>query len=189
MNVNPVKGLTEARRGKRGPAPVHLWNPPFCGDLDMRIARDGTWYYMGSPIGRRQLVELFASVLRRDADGRHYLVTPVEKVGIQVEDAPFLAVGLDVEGAGSAQRLIFRTNVGDEVAAGPDHPLRIVVEGGHDEMKPYLHVRGRLEALVSRALAFDLVDLACEEEGSGRLGLWSGGAFFPLPEAAGIIAS
>jgi hypothetical protein len=184
MNASPVKGLDEAgRRSRGGPAPVHLWNPPFCGDLDLRIARDGTWHYMGSPIGRRQLVELFASVLRRDEDGRHYLVTPVEKVGITVEDAPFLAVGLAVEGSGRDQRLVFRTNVGEEVAAGPANPLRIVVEGEHEQLKPYLLVRGRLEALVSRAVTFDLVDLACEEEGEGgsSLGLWSGGVFFALP--------
>ena len=121
------EGLASAARdaGRRGPAPVHLWNPPFCGDLDMRIARDGTWFYLGTPIGRAPLVRLFSSILKRE-DDRYFLVTPVEKVGITVDDAPFVAVDFTAEGAGRDQRLTFKTQVGDEVAAGPDHPIRVV---------------------------------------------------------------
>jgi len=167
----------------RGPAPVERWDPPYCGDIGLRIRADGIWLYQGSPIGRMALVKLFASVLRKDADGRHYLVTPAEKVDVAVEDAPFLAVEMQVDGAGRAQQLTFRTNVDDVVAAGPEHPLRFAVDPATQGLKPYVHVRGRLEALVTRALYYDLVELAV---GGGdapdrRLGLWSGGAFFPLP--------
>jgi hypothetical protein len=135
------------------PRPVERWNPPFCGDIDMEIAADGSWSYMGTPIGREALVRLFASILRRDPDGRHVLVTPVEKVGIRVVDAPFLAVDMSAEGPGRDQTLTFRTNVGDVVAAGPEHPLRFALETGTGGLKPYLLVRGGLEALVSRARA------------------------------------
>ena len=161
------------------PAPVDSWNPPYCGDIGMAIGVDGTWYYQGSPIGRKPLVKLFSRVLRRDLDGRHFLVTPVEKVDIAVADAPFLAVEMDVAGAGTAQNLIFRTNVDDVVRCGADHPLRFSMEEGSGGLKPYLHVRGRLEALVTRALYYDLVELAVEDE-AGKLGVWSGGFFFPL---------
>src|SRR5690606_30609226 len=126
-----LKGLAVAEaegRQARGLPPVHKWNPPFCGDLDMRIARDGTWFYMGTPIGRERLVRLFSTVLRHDEDGKYYLVTPVEKVGITVDDAPFLAVAMKVEGQGREQQLTFTTNVGDEAAAGPDHPLRFELD-------------------------------------------------------------
>jgi hypothetical protein len=129
------------------------------------------------------LVKLFASVLRKDADGRHYLVTPAEKVDVDVADAPFLAVEMEVRGSGRGQSLIFRTNVDDVVTAGPEHPIRFGVEPGSQGLKPYLHVRGRLEALVTRALYYDLVELAVEEERDGRqqLGLWSGRVFFAMP--------
>jgi hypothetical protein len=160
-------------------APVDSWNPPYCGDIGLAILRDGTWTYRGSPIRRSALVELFARVLRRDADGRTYLVTPAEKVDIAVADAPFLAVEMEAAGAGPAQSLVFRTNVDDVVTCSPAHPLRFAVDQGGG-LKPYLHVRGRLEALVVRALVYDLVSLA--EEGPGaRAGVWSGGAFFPFP--------
>jgi hypothetical protein len=162
--------------------PVDRWNPPYCGEIDMRIAADGTWFYRGTPIGREALVRLFASILRRDPDGRYVLVTPVERVGITVEDAAFLAVEVAVEGAESDRTLTFRTNVGDIVAAGPEHPLRFEAETGTGGLKPYLHVRGDLEALVTRSLALDLVALGDEEAGSA--GIWSGGAFFPFPETA-----
>lgn len=165
----------------RGPAPVESWDPPYCGDIGMAIARDGTWLYQGSPIRRPALVKLFARVLRRDADGRTYLVTPAEKVDVAVADAPFLAVEMEASGSGRDQRLLFRTNVDDVVRCGPEHPLRFAVDDGRSGgLKPYLHVRGRLEALVARALVYDLVELATEGD-DGRLGLWSDGAFFALP--------
>lgn len=157
--------------------PVEAWNPPYCGDIGLAIRRDGTWIYQGSPIGRESLVKLFASVLRRDADGRHYLVTPAEKVDVAVEDAPFLAVEMEVQGRGPQQSLILRTNVDDLVAVGADHPLRFAIEQPGQGAKPYVQVRGRLEALFTRALAFDLAVLAAPGP-SGEEGIWSDGAFF-----------
>lgn len=158
--------------------PVERWNPPYCGDIGMAIRRDGTWTYQNSPIGRRPLVRLFSRVLRRDADQRYYLVTPAEKVDVTVEDAPFLAVEMEVSGSGREQSLAFRTNVDDVVACGPEHPLRFEEEVGTGGLKPYLHVRGRLDALVTRAIYYDLVELSVEE--SDRLGIWSGGHFFVM---------
>lgn len=158
--------------------PVHLWNPTHCGDSFMRIARDGTWFHEGSPIGRKELVRLFSTILRREADGSFVLVTPVEKLDIIVEDAPFIAIEVTTEGEGRERRLIFRTNVDDLVEAGPEHVLRI--ETAPDGTpRPYLHVRGGLEALVNRAVFYQLADLALEEGGAPP-GLWSGGAFFPF---------
>ena len=136
---------------RKGPPPVHLWNPPFCGDLDMRIASDGTWFYLKTPIGRAALVKLFASVLKREGD-RYFLVTPVEKCGIVVEDAPFLAVELRAEQTARGRVLYFRTNVDDWVACGRDHALRFEREAETDGLKPYLHVRRNLWAKVTRAL-------------------------------------
>lgn len=185
---SPLDALLAAAReaGGRGPAPVHLWNPAYCGEIDMRIARDGAWYYAGTPIGRPALVKLFASVLRRDPE-RFVLVTPVERVGIAVEDAPFLAVEMAAEGAGAGQRLIFRTNVDDIVAADGDHPLRFAREetGG---LRPYLTVRGGLEARLTRTLFYDLVALGevREVDGGAVFGVRSAGAFFPMAEAAEI---
>lgn len=146
---------------KRGPAPVERWNPPFCGNIDMEIRADGTWFYMGTPIGRAPLVRLFSTVLRKDEDGQTYLVTPVEKVAIKVADAPFIAVEMIVTEKEGEPRLTFRTNVGDVVEIGEDHPLRFEIAGENNELKPYILVRGRLEALVSRAVMYDLV--ACGE--------------------------
>jgi uncharacterized protein len=182
--ASPLAGL-EAMLREQGPdrlPPVDKWNPPYCGDIGMSIGVDGTWYYQGSPIGRKPLVKLFSRVLRRDLDGRHFLVTPVEKVDIAVADAPFLAVEMEVSGAGRDQNLIFRTNVDDIVRCGGEHPLRFADEPGTGGLKPYLHVRGRLEALVTRAIYYDLVELAVEDESApdGRLGVWSGGVLFPL---------
>jgi len=172
-----------AEAGQLAPArPVERWNPPYCGEIDIRIAADGTWFYRGSAIGREALVRLFASILRREADGRHVLVTPVEKVGITVEDAPFLAVEVAAEGGGRERILTFRTNVGDIVTAGPDHRLRFEVEAGTGGLKPYLTVRGGLEALATRALQLELVAMADEKDGAA--GLWSGGTFFAFSEAA-----
>ena len=167
---------------KGGLPPVDRWHPPFCGDLDMEIRSDGTWFYMGTPIGRQPLVRLFSTVLRKDDDGRTYLVTPVEKVGIRVQDAPFLAVEMAVTGHGAEQVLTFRTNVGDVVEAGPDHPLRFEIKGENSELKPYLHVRGNLEALVSRPVMYDLVELGENSvvEGVEMFCLRSGGRLFPV---------
>ena len=170
---------------KGGPPPVHLWNPPFCGDIDMRIARDGTWFYAGTPIGRPALVRLFASILRLDPEGM-MLVTPVEKVRIQVEDAPFLAVEMGV-GEGEHPVLRFRTNVDDWVSVDAEHPLRFA-PGEADGLKPYLHVRGGLEALVSRALFLDLVERGEVRhiDGLRMFGVASAGLFFPMAEADSI---
>lgn len=175
-----------AETGGRGLPPVERWNPPFCGDIDMEIRADGTWFYMGTPIGRAPLVRLFSTVLRKDEDGRTYLVTPVEKVGIRIVDAPFLAVEMNVSGEEQEQKLTFRTNVGDVVEAGPEHALRFVVAGENSELKPYLLVRGRLEALVSRAVMYDLVELGetVEIDGVDMFAVRSGGVVFPVMPAA-----
>jgi hypothetical protein len=174
-----AEGLAASAKAaaRKGPPPVHLWNPPFCGDLDMRIARDGTWFYMGTPIGREALVRLFASVLRKDGD-KYFLVTPVEKVGITVDDAPFVAVDFRREG----DRLVFTTNVGDETAAGPDHPIRVVRDPETGEPSPYVHVRADLEALIDRKSFYRLVELGetREVDGVAWFGVASGGAFFPV---------
>jgi uncharacterized protein len=175
-----------ADKGKgRGAPPVDKWNPPFCGDIDMRIAADGTWFYLGTPIGREALVKLFASVLRKDEDGKTYLVTPVEKVGITVEDAPFQAVEMEMETTLSGHAAVFRTNVGDVVAAGPDHPLRFRRDEGNDGIVPYIHIRGRLEARVTRAVTYDLMGLGEEGEVDGArwFGVRSAGVFFPIVPA------
>ena len=169
-----------AEAGQQAKArPVERWNPPYCGEIDIRIAADGTWFYRGSPIGREALVRLFASVLRREADGSHVLVTPVEKLGIAVEDAPFVAVEVVCEGKGAGRTLTFRTNVGDIVAAGAEHPLRFEEEKATGGLKPYVEVRRGLGALATRALAHELIALA--EEKNGKAGVWSGGTFFAFP--------
>ncbi|WP_037276644.1 DUF1285 domain-containing protein [Roseovarius mucosus] len=178
-------GLAASARAVRakgkGLPPVHLWNPPFCGDLDMRIARDGTWFYLGTPIGRPELVRLFSTILRRDGDA-YFLVTPVEKVGITVDDAPFVAVDFESDGTGAAQTLRFETNVGDHVTAGPDHPIRVTRDPETGEPSPYVLVRANLEALIDRKSFYRLVDIGDRHE--GWFGLWSGGQFFPvIPEA------
>lgn len=172
-----------ARAGK-GPPPVERWNPPFCGDLDMRIAADGTWFYMKTPIGRPALVKLFASVLKREGDG-YFLVTPVEKCGITVDDAPFLAVELNVENGAEGRVLHFRTNVDDWVSCGPQHALRFEPEAGTGGLKPYLHVRRDLWAKVTRALFFDLVEIGEERkvEGKAMFGVASMGVFFAMAPA------
>ena len=171
----------------KGPPPVHLWNPPFCGDLDMRIASDGTWYYLKTPIGRPALVKLFASVLKREGE-KYFLVTPVEKVGITVDDAPFMAVELKVEQGESGRVLNFRTNVDDWVACGPGHALRFEPEPVTGGLKPYLHVRRELWAKVTRALFYDLVDMGEERElgGETMFGIVSAGEFFPMAPADGL---
>jgi hypothetical protein len=167
--------------GLRQP-PVESWNPPHCGDIGLKIRADGVWLYRGSPIRREPLVKLFASVLRKDADGRTYLVTPAEKVDVDVEDAPFLAVEMQVQGSGRDQKLMLRTNVDDVVSCGAEHPLRFALGAPGDGLKPYVLVRGRLEALLSRALLYELAELVIEEESSGIVvpGVWSGGTFFAM---------
>ena len=179
-----LEAITGALGGGDKVPPVELWNPPFCGDLDMRIATDGTWYYLKSPIGRPALVRLFASVLKREGE-RYFLVTPVEKCGIRVDDAPFLAVELKVAEGNGARILNFRTNVDDWVACGPEHALRFEPEAGTGGLKPYLHVRRNLWAKVTRALFFDLVELGEERDidGTAMFGVASGGVFFPMARA------
>jgi hypothetical protein len=160
--------------------PVEKWSPTHCGDSEMRIGRDGTWFHQGSPIGRPAMVRLFSTILRREPDGRHVLVTPVEKLDIAVDDAPFVAVEVRSEGDGDGRRLGFRLNTGDLVVAGPDHPLRF--EDRADGPHPYLKVRGGLEALVVRAVFYELAEIALSEDSSPP-GLWSGGCFFPIGAA------
>jgi hypothetical protein len=171
------------RAGERGLPPVHLWNPPFCGDLDMRIAADGTWFYLKTPIGRPALVKLFSSVLWREGD-KYFLVTPVEKIGITVDDAPFTAVEMRQEGEGG-RSLAFRTNVDEWVTCGPGHALRFEPEPDTGGLKPYLHVRRDLWALVTRALFYDLVELGEERHVDGRrmFGVASGDAFYVMAPA------
>ncbi|WP_417686555.1 DUF1285 domain-containing protein [Roseibium sp.] len=174
--------ISRAGGNARGNPPVDKWNPPFCGDLDIRIARDGSWSYLGSPIQREALVRLFASVLRKDEDDRHYLVTPVEKIGITVEDVAFLGVELHCEGNGEGKVLTLRTNVGDVVRVDAEHPLRFQVDPENGGLLPYVLVRGRLEALLSRPLLYQLVDLLEEKEQADTMhtGIWSAGTFFSL---------
>jgi uncharacterized protein len=198
----PITGLdaiagAARQAGEKGMPPVHLWNPPFCGDLDMRIAADGTWYYLKTPIGRPALVKLFASVLKREGD-RYYLVTPVEKCGIAVDDAPFLAVelrvvpgepdGRDDPRQRSAHSLQFRTNVDDWVVCGPGQPLRFEPEPKTGGLKPYLHVRANLWAKVTRALFYDLVELGEERDVGGvrMFGIASGAEFYAMAPADSI---
>ncbi len=177
--------VSRASRAGKGLPPVDKWNPEFCGELDMEIKADGTWFYMGTPIGRQSLVQLFSTVLRKDVDGKTYLVTPVERVAIRVEDAPFVAVEVDVSGEGEGQVMTFRTNVGDLVEAGPEHPIRFVDEKETGGLKPYLLVRGRLEALVARPVMYELVEHGEEIEIDGRamFAIRSKGEVFPIMPA------
>lgn len=184
---NPVAGLKDVQLGGTKRPPVHLWNPPSCGDIDMRIAADGTWFYMNSPIGRKPLYTLFARVLRKDDDGKYYLVTPVEKCGIQVDDAPFVAIRMAVEGAAEQQVIHFETNVDDHVTVNADHPLRFADEAETGGLKPYVRVADNLEALVVRSLFYDLVALGTVR--NGWFGVWSSGQFFPMKRAADIGAA
>jgi hypothetical protein len=174
--------VARASHAGAGLPPVDKWEPEFCGDLDIQIKRDGTWFYMGTPIGRAPLVRLFSTVLRKDADGKTYLVTPVEKVGIQVEDAPFVAVEMNSTGEDDQQILTFRTNVGDLVECGPDNPLRFDIVGDTDQLKPYVLVRGRLEALLARPVMYELISYGenVEVDGQEMFVLRSKGATFPI---------
>lgn len=161
--------------------PVDQWHPDRSGDSEMRIAADGSWYHQGDRIDRPEMVRLFATILRREADGSHVLVTPAERLAIAVEDAAFVAVELKSEGEGPARRLAFRLNTGDLVIAGPDHALTIVER--NDGPHPYLHVRGGLQALIARPLFYELAEIAIAE-GHAPAGIWSDGAFFALEPSA-----
>ena len=185
-----LEGLAAAARSAGGERkklpPVHLWNPEFCGDIDMRIAADGTWFYMGTPIGRPALVQLFSTILRKDPE-RYVLVTPVERVGVKVDDAPFLGVELQRAQDQRGQVLRLRTNVEDWVEIDADHPLRFA-EGASEGLKPYVLVRDKLEALVKRALFYDLVDWGevRNVDGEDMFGVASAGEFFPMARAAEV---
>ena len=166
-----------------GLPPVHLWNPPFCGDLDMRIARDGTWFYEGTPIGRPGLVKLFSSILKKEGED-YFLVTPVEKVGITVDDAPFVAIDFEVRGSGVDQVLKFFTHVDDSAVASADLPIRVERDPETGEPSPYVRVRSNLDALIDRKSFYRLVDLGVHHE--GWFGLWSSGTFFPVIPSADL---
>lgn len=187
---NPVRpsadGIAAAMKAadsskKSGLPPVHLWNPPFSGDLDIHIARDGTWFHEGSPINRKELVRLFASILKKEGEG-YFLVTPVEKVGITVEDAPFVATDFDVSVEGGEQTLCFETHVGDFADAGPANPIRVSLDEQTGEPSPYVMVRDGLEARIDRKSFYRMVELGCDHDWQGTrwFGVWSGGEFFPL---------
>ena len=190
MSPSPagLDGLASAasQASGRGLPPVHLWNPPHCGDIGMKIGRDGTWFYQGSPIGRAALVRLFSTILRKDPDG-YVLVTPVEKVSVEVEDAPFLAVEMQTAGDGDGRTVRLRTNVEDWVTLGPDHALRFE-PGPSGGLKPYAHVRADLWALVTRPLFYDLVGLGevRDVDGTPMFGVAAGGCFFPMSPADAI---
>lgn len=185
-SADALSRLLAAAGKQKGKPPVQTWNPPYCGEIGMRIASDGTWFYQGSPIGRQALVKLFSSILRKDPGG-HVLVTPVERVGIEVDDAPFLAVEMVVAGEGDGRRISFRTNVDDIVEVGPDHPFRFERDS-NGGVKPYLRVRGDLWALVTRPLMYDLVEMGDEREVDGEtvFGIGAGGVFH-LIDADGLI--
>ncbi len=177
IGLSPPSDQPSGPSGPSGPEVL-----PSCGDFDIRIARDGTWFHQGSPIGRKPLVRLFASVLRREADGEFWLVTPVERGRVIVDDAPFTAVELEANGSGSSQTLRFRTNIGDWVEADGDHPIRVALAPGSGEPSPYILIRDGLEALILRSVYYHLVELAVEREENGEtvLGVWSKDIFFPL---------
>ncbi len=178
-----LSAVTKA--AKKGPPPLHLWNPPFCGDIDMRIARDGTWFYNGTPIGRATMVKLFSSILKKEGDA-YFLVTPVEKVGIKVDDAPLLAVDFTATGEGRDQVLCFVTKTEDEVEADVDHPIKVDLING--EPAPYIHVRSGLYALIDRKSFYRLIELGCYEvqDGQSWFGLWSHGQFFKVIPSADL---
>ncbi len=187
--TTPVRGLSDIDEltGKRLP-PVHTWHPDHCRDIDIRIDSDGAWHYMGSPITRKRMVRLFSTILRRDDDERYYLVSPVEKCGIAVDDVPFVAIEMQVSGSGPEQDLGFVTNVGDEVIADASHPLRFIANRESGAYVPYVLVRDRLDARISRSVYYDLIEHGCvhHHDGADRFGVWSGGRFWPMALAAEI---
>ena len=182
--LGDIAGAVISVSRSKGPPPVHLWNPAYCGEIDMRIGADGTWFYQGTPIGRPSLVKLFASILKREGE-KYYLVTPMEKCGIAVDDAPFMAVELQIDDGATGRQLCFRTNVDEWVACGPDHPLRFEPDAATGGLKPYLHVRRDLWAKVTRAVFYDLVDLgeAREVGGTPMFGVASAGEFYAMARA------
>jgi len=182
-----LPGLIERAGKLRGPAPVHLWHPAHCGVIDIRIDRNGAWHHEGRPILREALVKLFATVLRREPDGSYVLVTPAEKLTISVEDAPFIAVELAVEGEGAAQILVFRTNVGDVVTIDAEHPLRVAADAASGGLVPYILVRGGLEARLARSLVHELA-LYFEQRGE-EIGVVSSGHFFGMGPAEAAVTS
>lgn len=173
-------GLEAAVEGHPGLPPVERWNPPYCGDSFIRIGADGTWFHQGVAMTRPGLVRLFSTLLRKDDDG-FMLVTPAEKLSLAVEDAPFVAVLMTAENEGEAQRLIFTTNVGDRVVAGPSHALRFTPDRHTGAPVPYLHVRGGLEAKLARAVYYALVEKASVR--GDRFGVWSDGIYFSMDKA------
>jgi len=182
--LGDIAGAVISVSRSKGPPPVHLWNPAYCGEIDMRIGADGTWFYQGTPIGRPSLVKLFASILKREGE-KYYLVTPMEKCGIAVDDAPFMAVELQIDDGATGRQLCFRTNVDEWVACGPDHPLRFEPDAATGGLKPYLHVRRDLWAKVTRAVFYELVDLGEAREVGGTLmfGVASAGRFYAMARA------
>ena len=182
VDLKDIIKAAQSYEAGEGVRPVDKWNPPYCGEMDMEIRADGSWWHEGTRITREPLVRLFASILRKDDDGRTYLVTPVEKIGIQVQRAHFLAIRVDRKGAGPDQSLFFTTNMGEVVEAGPDHPIRVETDPETLEPAPFVNVRGRLEAALTRPVFYELVEYAVEETtpGGSQLGVYSNGAFFPL---------
>ena len=181
-----LQSLPQSASGDaREPAPVHLWQPELSGELDMHITRDGTWYYQGGAITRKALAQLFSGILRLDEDGRYYLVTPVERWAIKIDDAPFVAVRLEVEGQGREQRLVFITSLEHRIVAGAEHPIRVEVDAQTQQPSPYVLLRTNLQALIHRNVFYQLVDLAVEHQvdGQRRTGVWSAGVFFPIDGA------
>ena len=182
-NEPTAEGIASAAKeiSKKGNPPVHLWDPPFCGDLDIRIARDGTWYYLGTPIGRFELVKLFSSILWKDED-KYFLVTPVEKVGIKVDDAPFVAVDFSIIGSGNNQTLIFETQVGDRAKLNKENNLRVSIDQKSGEPKPYIHIRSGLEALIDRKSFYRLIEIGSVKTYKNEewFGIWSDKNFFPI---------
>ena len=183
MSSDPTNPNTLAARIRDGTSSASGRVPVDCGHFDLRIGRDGTWYYRGSAIQRKPLVTLFSSVLRRDSDGGYWLETPAERGRIDVDDAPFVAVALDVSGAGSSQSLTFHTNLDESVTAGADHPIRVEVDSESGEPSPYIHIRDGLEALIARPVYYQLADLAVSRQDGDMLGVWSAGMFFELGRA------
>lgn len=180
-----LKNLPDSVLGAaREPAPVHLWHPAFSGELDMHIARDGTWYHEGGPITRLALAQLFSGILRLEEDGRYYLITPVEKWAIRVDDAPFVAVRMIVQGQGAEQQLRFFTSLEHELVAGEDHPISVKVDPDTGEPSPYVLLRDNLQTLIHRNVFYQMVELAQQQEVAGqpRVGVWSGGRFFPIDD-------
>jgi hypothetical protein len=185
VNATGLEGVMAAARQApgRGLPPVHLWHPTHCGEIDIVIKKSGLWFHEGTPIGREALVRLFSTVLRKDPEG-FVLVTPVEKLAITVEDAPFIAIRVDREG----EALRFLTNVGDVVEAGPENAIRVEMDPESEEPRPYLHVRRGLEALIARPVFYELVEMAAERDTpeGPTMGVTSNGAWFPVgPPGAG----